>query len=406
MRVIDLFAGCGGLSLGLQQAGHTVMAAFERDKFAADTYEHNHQGVSVVRTDIRQLTSDYFKNEFRGQIDLVAGGPPCQGFSVSGNRQYGTFSLQNTLVLEFLRVVDAVKPRFVLMENVGGFRTAKINPTTPALGAVTQALAESGYFVYKRILQAADFGVPQFRTRIFIFGSLNETTVNPFPAPTHSETGVGLSHHVSVWDAISDLPQIESGMGIDDLRPYDSPAHTDYQVRMRRRSPGVRNHVAMNHTPRLIDRFASIPRGGSGYHIGRRTRHDEQEVTVYKMNNQRLRPDLPSLCITANFQSNYIHPTLNRNLTAREAARIMSFPDTFVLTGKRTLMSSSLLRAEGRHDENHLSQYNQLGNAVPPLLARQIGEQLQEMLAAAPGGRTKHDHKPLQSDPVQSVLFA
>jgi DNA (cytosine-5)-methyltransferase 1 len=135
----------------------------------------------------------------------------------------------------------------------------------------------------------------------------------------------------------------------------------------------------MKHTQRLVDRFADIIPGGSAYKLS--GEGVTAPVTVYKSNNQRLVPSLPSLCITANFQSNYVHPTLHRNLTAREAARLQTFPDSFVFKGRRTLMSSTLLAAEGRHEENHLSQYNQIGNAVPPLLARVLGERLLEVRA-------------------------
>ncbi len=376
MRVIDLFAGCGGLSLGLQQAGHEIVAAFEIDKFAGDTYERNHPSVSLMRRDIREISSRYFAREFAGLVDLVAGGPPCQGFSVSGKRQYGIFSRQNDLVFEFMRVVSVLQPRMVLMENVGGFRTARINPKKPALAVVKSSLEELGYHVYTTILQAADFGVPQYRTRIFIVGSRNRLYVSPFPSPTHGRTGALIPRHISVLDAISDLPQIDAGQGSEELQPYPGNPLTPFQTILRLGSEGIFNHVAMKHSSEIIRRFASIPPGGSGYNIGRSRHAHKQTVTVYKMNNQRLRGDLPSLCITANFQSNYIHPVLNRNLTAREAARIMSFPDSFVLKGKRTLMSSSLLKAEGRHEENHLSQYNQIGNAVPPLLAKKLGEQI------------------------------
>jgi DNA (cytosine-5)-methyltransferase 1 len=401
MRVIDLFAGCGGLSLGLQQAGHEIVAAFEIDKFAGDTYERNHPAVSLVRRDIRELSSRYFAREFAGLVDLVAGGPPCQGFSVSGKRQYGIFSSQNELVFEFMRVVGALQPRLVLMENVGGFRTARINTKKPALAAVKRSLEDLGYHVYASVLQAADFGVPQYRTRIFIVGSRDALYVSPFPAPTHSRTGVLTPRHLSVLDAISDLPQIGAGRGTEELQPYPGPPLTPFQTILRLGSEGIANHVAMKHSSEIIRRFASIPPGGSGYNIGRSRHADNETVTVYKMNNQRLRGDLPSLCITANFQSNYVHPVLDRNLTAREAARIMSFPDSFVLKGKRTLMSSSLLKAEGRHEENHLSQYNQIGNAVPPLLAKKLGVQI----AIAENPRSQEFTLGASETPVQPSLF-
>jgi DNA (cytosine-5)-methyltransferase 1 len=135
----------------------------------------------------------------------------------------------------------------------------------------------------------------------------------------------------------------------------------------------------MRHSARLVERFLNTPPGGKGYDLGRKRSPATDTVTVYKSNNQKLIADRPALCITANFQSNYVHPTEPRNLTAREAARIQTFPDSFVFEGRRTLMSAKLLRNEGRHEENYLSQYNQIGNAVPPELMRKIVHTLVEV---------------------------
>ena len=148
---------------------------------------------------------------------------------------------------------------------------------------------------------------------------------------------------------------------------------------MRQDRQGVSNHEAMKHSSRLVERFRSIAPGQRGYDIGRGGSPDGT-VTVYKSNNQRLAADLPSLCITANWQSSYIHPLLHRNLTVREAARLQSFPDSFVFRGKRAVMSAGLMRSEGRHAETFLSQCHQVGNAVPPLLAERLGLSISEAL--------------------------
>lgn len=380
LAVLDLFAGCGGLSLGLQQAGFKIVAAVEKDVWASDTYAHNHPGTELLSVGVETLTTDSLRQRFRGNIDVVVGGPPCQGFSVSGKRQYGVFLDKNRLIHEYIRAVDAVSPSMFLLENVRGFTSASLDGRERALGVLLGGLEKLGYHLHSSVLQAADFGLPQYRSRLFVIGSREELSDSPFPSPTHSpRPRGGLAPYLSIMDAISDLPEIHAGQGTDGSQPYTKKPGHEFQALMRRGSTLVFNHQAMRHTQRLVERFAEIKPGGSAYKLG--SEGDSAPVTVYKSNNQRLVPSLPSLCITANFQSNYVHPVLHRNLTAREAARIQTFPDSFVFKGRRTLMSSTLLASEGRHEENHLSQYNQIGNAVPPLLARVLGERILEVQA-------------------------
>ena len=376
LSVLDLFAGCGGLSLGLAAAGFNVVAACEKDKWAADSYEANHPGSRLLRADICELDNDFWVSNFTGSIDVVAGGPPCQGFSVSGKRQLGLVPSQNALVDEFLRIALLLKPPAILIENVNGFRTAFIRPGEKVLEYATRKLVRAGYSVFTSVLQAPDFGVPSLRSRFFLIALKHRHEVNPFPQPTYD--GVR-APYLTVMDAISDLPRIEAGQGTDGPQKYPGAASSSYQRQMRKGSKAVYNHIAMNHTQRLVERFAAIPQGGSGFRFVQGG-DDSQAVTVYKSNNQRLYADRPALCITANFQSTYIHPFLNRNLTAREAARLMTFPDGFIFKGKRTQMSSSLLKKEGRGHENYLSQYNQIGNAVPPRLAECVGRALRAAL--------------------------
>ena len=367
------------MSLGLANAGIDVVAACEKDQWAADTYARNHPEAQLFRCDIKTI-KDSALSDMRGAIDIVAGGPPCQGFSVSGKRQYGLHLPSNKLVYEYIRVVQNVRPTFFILENVRGFTSGSIEGTKNALDHILKKLTLEGYRVYHSVIQAADYGVPSFRSRLFVIGSLVDLGPNPFPRPTHcnpTRRTPGLLPYVSALDAISDLPKIEAREGTDGFQPYTKAAKNEYQTKIRGKATGVHNHEAMKHSPRLVDRFKGIPQGGKGYDLGR-SEKGKDSVTVYKSNNQRLFSDMPSLCITANFQSNYVHPLLHRNLTAREAARLMTFPDWFVFMGKRTLMSSTLLKSEGRHGENYLSQYNQLGNAVPPLLAEKIGRALQE----------------------------
>lgn len=393
LKVLDLFAGCGGLSLGLSQAGFQVVAAVEIDQWAADTYRRNHLGVEVIQADIRSLDSGYLRERFHGSIDLIAGGPPCQGFSVSGKRQYGHIKEQNNLVEEFIRVVEAVEPKAVLIENVSGFRTGHIKPGNPVMSYLKAALSRLGYESDARVLQATDYGVPSLRSRIFVVGSRVGFPCSPFPLPTHgAESRLATEPFISTWDAISDLPTLRASEGVDEFVSYARAPANDYQRVMRGESPGVANHIAMKHTPRLVERFMSLQQGSKGYDLGRTAGgKDKGPVTIYKSNNQRLIASEPSLCITANFQSTYVHPYQPRNLTAREAARLMSYPDSFYFCGKRTQMSSGFLKKYGREHEDFLSQYNQIGNSVPPRLGRAIGLGLQSLLSATQvkGRRTR-----------------
>ena len=403
-KALDLFAGCGGLSLGLTRAGFDVIAANEIDQWAADTHRHNNPNVELIQSDIRDIKSEYLKKRFFGQIDLVAGGPPCQGFSVSGKRQYGHVKEQNTLVAEYMRVVAAIRPKVALLENVGGFRTGLIKPGNPVMAYLSEAFAELGYEVSTKLLQAADFGVPSLRSRLFVVASRIGMPENPFPTPTHSGDSTGaLLRHVFLWDAIGDLPALNAREGNEGPAEYTAKPFSEFQRIQRRSSAGVWNHVAMKHTPRLVERFSQLPQGGRGYDIGRVGKQSSSEqVTTYKTNNQRLVSEAPSLCITANFQSTYVHPFQPRNLTAREAARLMSYPDSYVFLGKRTQMSSGFLKQYGRENEDYLSQYNQIGNSVPPLLGEAIGRTLIRLIET--GGSSQLHASPHVAAKIVEVI--
>jgi DNA (cytosine-5)-methyltransferase 1 len=393
VRVLDLFAGCGGLSLGLSSAGFDVTNAVELDAWAADTYHHNHPHVRLLRKDISTISSRSLKRLFGNSIDVIAGGPPCQGFSVSGKRQYGLFNPDNALLHDYIRCVEVLRPRIFILENVRGFVSATIEGRTRALHHILKRLTQIGYDVHHQLLNAADYGVPQTRTRLFIVGSLTPIE-SPFPAPTHSPDGrMSTATYVTVDDAISDLPQIHAGEGTDSQQPYPPGARTAFARTLKKNSQGVFNHEAMKHTRRLVQRFESIAPGDKSYDLGR-CGASAATVTVYKSNNQRLVATSPSLCITANWQSSYIHPWLHRNLTVREAARLQSFPDTFVFKGKRAVLSAGLMQREGRLAETFLSQCHQVGNAVPPMLAAVIGKGILAALA-----------RPARKRPKQKTLW-
>jgi hypothetical protein len=221
-----------------------------------------------------------------------------------------------------------------------------------------------------------------------------------FPEPTHGESSdlfVNREPYVTVGQAISDLPDIEAGDGTDDLVPYGRTIMNSYQERMRLYSTGVTNHIAMKHTNRVVERFKVIGLGQSLKDVpleyGQIAKLTGKTVSnPYKYNNYRLDPDKPSLAIPASFQSLFIHPFKNRNLTAREAARIMGFPDEFEFFGKRTTMSW----------EKNLSQYNQIGNAVCPTVATSLGRAIERGLE---NSRSKRDTPiPITAPPLPPTL--
>lgn len=375
MTSLDLFAGAGGMTLGFKNAGIKSIGAVEIDRFAAETFHYNFPDIPLYNRDINSFINEEILEHFTG-VDIIAGGPPCQGFSVAGPSQYGIIDRRNTLIMEFFRFISVLKPKVCVLENVKGILSGKMNASQKALSAYVNALEEIGYTSKVFVLQAADFGVPQYRERIVIV-SAEDTKYIP---DTIDGAFSGESNWVTVKDVFGDLPVIQAGEGTNECVEYICPPISDFQKYIRQGSIGVTNHVAMKHTKRLIDRFNCIRQGGSLLDAppehGQRQRNGcELDVNKrYKTNNQRLHPERVSNIITASFQSTFVHPYLNRNLTAREGARLQSFPDSFHFCGPRTLMSKSLLIEEKREDEIGLSQYNQIGNAVPPRMAEGIAK--------------------------------
>ncbi|WP_022763320.1 DNA cytosine methyltransferase [Butyrivibrio sp. AD3002] len=379
MKSLDLFAGAGGMTLGFKNAGIESVGAIEIDRFAAETFSYNFPDIPMYNRDIHTFTEKEIKKLFNG-VDIIAGGPPCQGFSVAGPSQYGIIDERNTLIMEFYRFISILKPQFCILENVKGILNGRMNESQKALQTYREKLGDIGYTTEVFVLQAADFGVPQYRERVVVVGTLDK---DKMPKEIKGEFE-GEENWVKIKDVFGDLPDINAGEGTNDLVDYKTEPQSAYQRYIRKGSKGVANHVAMKHTKRLIDRFSQIPQGGSLLDVpaeyGQRQRNGTglDVKKRYKTNNQRLDPEKVSNIITASFQSTFVHPYLNRNLTAREGARLQSFPDAFVFCGPRTLMSKSLLKREHREDEIGLSQYNQIGNAVPPRMAEAIGKVIVE----------------------------
>lgn len=367
-NVIDLFAGCGGLSTGFEMAGYNVRLAVEKDEWASETYKKNHPNTTVITNDITQvLDLDSLLPEKTMKIEGIIGGPPCQGFSLSGNRDKK--DPRNSLFMEFVRFVRHFSPRFFVMENVTGILSMKTKNGELVKDVIVNEFTRAGYNVEIFVLNAAEFGVPQSRFRVFFIGLKNGIEyIKDKMQPKGFLFG---DAQITISEAIMDLPKIKSGEGQENC-DYTIDAQNDYQRWARKNSKKVYNHVAMRHTARLVERFSHIGFGESVADVDQkyqqRQRGNAEKISgkVYSQNNMRPYPNRPSPTIPASFQSNFIHPYENRNYTAREGARLQSFPDTYIFCGKRTTMSW----------EKNLSQYQQIGNAVPPLLSKAIAKKI------------------------------
>ncbi len=339
--LVDLFCGAGGFSVGLEQAGFQSVLGIDHNAPAIDTHHLNHPHAATILGDIRRVTDTIIRDVVGArEIALLTAGVPCQGFSIC-NRKRHDGDTRNLLFREFIRVVRALRPRAVVLENVSTLQSAASGGFARAIAA---EIAASGYRVESRLLNAVEFGVPQTRRRLFFIGLRDASTI-AWPEPTHGE---GQTSSVTVWDALSDLPALASG---ECAERHTAPAATAYQRLMRNGTRRLHNHRAPRHPPATIERIARTPPG----------------EPMYPRFRQRIRldPDAPSPTQVAGGirpQFSLGHPTQPRGLTVRERCRLQSFPDGHEITGGIV---------QGRV---------QTGNAVPPLLAEAIGRALRPQI--------------------------
>lgn len=341
-RVIDLFAGVGGLSLGFEKKGFDVVLANEYDASIATSYIANHKNTKMIVGDITSLDLEDTFGKLAGTIDVVIGGPPCQGFSQKGQRKT-IHDERNFLFKYYVSVVELVKPKYFVMENVPNLLTAEGGYFRHEIEELFNKL---GYSLEYGVLNASDYGVPQNRRRAVIIGKLDGDAPK-LPVPKRN--------NVTIWDAISDLAYLESGEGSEE-QEYKYPAESDYEKMLRKDSSKLFNHIATKHSPLALERLALIPPNA-----GREVLPEEHLTkSIYSGTWTRMKKDEISVTITTRFDTpssgKFTHPFLNRAITVREAARIQSFPDNFRFVG------------------NKGSQMKQVGNAVPPLLAAAIAE--------------------------------
>lgn len=341
--VIDLFSGCGGLSRGFIAAGYEVILGVDNDKAALATFKANHDGAKALNIDLFDKNAvKKIKKEVGESVDVIVAGPPCQGFSLTGTRNFD--DKRNRLYLSVIEVIGKMKPKAFLIENVPGLARLYGGAVKDE---IISRLSKSGYNVSMKILCAADYSVPQMRKRVFFVGIKKEYGKFEFPKPTHTP-----ENYISSSAAIGDLPALENELGTEESE-YGGPAKTEYQRKMRNGSKKLYNHVATKHTNLVKSVIALVPEGGNYKDlppgIGTSRRFNEAWTRYHSKK--------PSRTIDTGHR-NHFHYKHNRIPTVRENARLQSFPDDFIFFGTRT------------------EQNRQVGNAVPPLLGYYIGRQI------------------------------
>ena len=389
IKILDTFAGAGGFSLGFEMAGCEIIGAIESDAWACDTFKFNHPNAIVIKKDIRKVTNKELLNKFSSanKPDIILGGPPCQGFSICNKENGDPKDPRNSLFKEFIRTGKVLKPKVMIMENVANLIKARAESQDLVIDIIKDELEFLGYNVYIKLLEAVHYGVPQIRKRLFVIASIAKLET-PFPKLTHQivpDSKNGNSYKIkktpTLWEAISDLPTINAREGFE-IMEYSLPPQNKLQTKLRNKSKLLHNHRAMKHSKRMVERFKTMACGQSSSdapeHLKPIKRGSNGVVSekAYDQNNRRMFADKPCHTIPASFYANFVHPFLHRNFTAREGARIQTFPDTYVFKGKPTVVSHKLLARESRTDEKHLCQYNQIGNAVPPILSEAIAKNI------------------------------
>ena len=349
--VIDLFSGCGGMSLGLEKAGYDIVYANDINGDALKTYKRNFPHVVVEQGDITKIDPyNVSKKIKKRHVDVIVAGAPCQGFSTSGKRNPD--DPRSKLFLQIIKFLKVFRPKIFVMENVSGLLSMEKGNT---MKTIIKHFSDSDYHVTYRILSAAEFGVPQMRNRVFIVGSSKPIPADKlFPRPN-------VTKPISVKEAISDLAFLGLGTGSDN---YLLKPRSTYQKKMRCGSKTLHNHESANHSLRIQKRFSMIPPGVDG-------RNALKNSDTNKRDYYRLHPNKTSRTITT-LPEDLIHYKHDRIPTVRELARLQSFPDTFVFCGPRT--------TGGKQRKFSCPQYTQIGNAVPPLLSEMLFLQISKVL--------------------------
>ena len=352
---LDLFSGAGGLSRGFYDAGYQVVLGVDYDEAALKTFRENHGQAEAMQLDLFHhenidIIVDYLKKN-KIKLDVLAGGPPCQGFSIAGPRDMN--DRRNTLYLAMVKLADRVKPQAVVLENVPGLLL-----TNHGIGAerIKEDFKKIGYNMVPKLLYAPDYGVPQIRKRVFFVGLRDTETEFSFP-----EADTLPEKYVTCEDAISDLPSLQTDQGDiiygEEEQDYITQPLTDYKKKMRKHSQKVYNHIGSIPIEKTKKMIALVPEGKNYKAL------PQQYQGLYKYHEAltRYHSKRPSLTINTGHRSHF-HYKYNRIPTVRESARLQSFPDDFIFYGNKS------------------QQYKQVGNAVPPMLGEALAARLKGYL--------------------------
>ena len=352
---VDLFSGAGGLSRGFYDAGYDVVLGVDFDEAALKTFKENHGSAEAMKLDLFNhdnidVIVNYLK-ERDVKLDVLVGGPPCQGFSIAGPRDMN--DKRNSLYVAMVKLADRLKPQAVVLENVPG-----MIQTNGGIGAkrIIEDFKQIGYVMTPKLLYAPDYGIPQIRKRVFFVGLLNGTSEFEFP-----EAFVNKEDYITCEQAIGDLPSLQTQEGEiiygEEIQEYVCEPQTEYQKKMRKNSAKVYNHVGSVPIEKTKHMISLVPEGKNYKAL------PEEYQGIYKYHEAltRYHSKKPSNTINTGHRSHF-HYKWNRIPTVRESARLQSFPDDFIFYGNKS------------------QQYRQVGNAVPPILGQVVANKLKEYL--------------------------
>lgn len=349
MNVVDLFSGCGGLSYGFVEAGCDVIVGIDNDDVALKTFEYNHPGSVGLNLD---LFNPDFINELADKVgnrtvDIIVGGPPCQGFSLTGTRKEE--DPRNNLYKAMFITAERFKPKAILIENVPSLARLYDGKFYDLI--ISEFEKNGNYNFESKELYAPDYGVPQIRKRIFFIGIRKDVGEVKFPSPIKTK-----ENYVTCSEALSDLPPLQDTLG-EEIQKYSSKPKNDYQKLMRKDSKEIYNHIATKHTDLVVNVISQVPDGGNYKDLPEGVGDSRKFNEAWTRYNSKK----PSKTIDTGHR-NHFHYKYNRIPTVRENARLQSFPDNFVFIGNKT------------------QQYRQVGNAVPPLLSYYIAKSILEII--------------------------
>lgn len=350
-KVLDLFCGCGGISEGYALAGFDIVGGIDFNEYATVTFKHNFKNAKVHNIDITSFSDDQIMEDFH-DVDVIVGGPPCQGFSSANRWQKEIDDPRNRLFFEYIRFVQKIKPKVIMIENVRGLLT---RDNGYAIKRIEEILGAEEYNIKYCVLDASDYGVPQNRKRAIIIGIRKDYKDIFFDFEK-----IEKKEKTTVEDAIGELYCFENSA--DGIKIIETPADSKIRKFFRTKDNTVTDQDIVYPAPKVQERIKYVPQGGNWQDVPVElwpTKRGNRHSSAYK----RLDPNTQSCTIdTGNAHSNYFHPLYNRIPTIRESARLQSFPDSFEFQGPRG------------------SKYRQIGNAVPPLLAKAIADAIMKIL--------------------------